>query len=150
MCEDNYYGNPETAGGSCNPCDCSGKIDLMKPGNCDPHTGKCLQCIYNTAGAHCEICRPNYFRLSQYDVCEGLLAIRKSRRNLLLHCDYFQSVYAIFWAQIVRPVFVTIQADSARVSPMSSAKNAISALITTGKSQAAADVNLVIAIRWGL
>ncbi|KAK9751877.1 Laminin EGF domain [Popillia japonica] len=69
VCVDNYYGNPEVPGGSCNPCECNDKIDLLRPGNCDPHTGKCKQCLYETTGDHCEICKPSYFRNSPEEMC---------------------------------------------------------------------------------
>lgn len=61
QCNDNYYGNPEVPGGSCIKCNCSGNVDLSVPGNCNPSNGKCLQCIYNTEGDHCQICEPGYF-----------------------------------------------------------------------------------------
>ncbi|XP_025834691.1 laminin subunit beta-1-like, partial [Agrilus planipennis] len=70
VCADNYYGNPEIPGGSCQLCDCSNKIDPLVPGNCDPHTGKCLRCLYDTTGDHCEICRDGFFRLSIDDNCQ--------------------------------------------------------------------------------
>ncbi|XP_050314835.1 laminin subunit beta-1 isoform X2 [Anthonomus grandis grandis] len=70
ICVDNYYGNPEVPGGSCQPCDCSGNIDLSQPGNCDPHTGKCLKCLDNTAGDHCEVCADNFYREDEDSVCK--------------------------------------------------------------------------------
>lgn len=60
-CAENYFGNPEVAGGSCSSCDCSNNTDLYRPGNCDPHTGRCLQCLYHTSGPNCQICQPDYF-----------------------------------------------------------------------------------------
>lgn len=71
VCSDNYYGNPEVPGGRCQPCECSNNIDLLKPGNCDPHTGVCKQCLYHTTGDSCEVCEPGYFRLSDNAQCEG-------------------------------------------------------------------------------
>lgn len=70
VCSDNYFGNPEQPGGSCQPCDCNDKIDIFKPGNCDPHTGKCKQCLYDTTGDHCEMCRPGFFRYDEDKMCE--------------------------------------------------------------------------------
>ncbi|XP_030748533.1 laminin subunit beta-1 isoform X2 [Sitophilus oryzae] len=70
VCADNYYGNPEVPGGSCQPCDCNDNIDLLRPGNCDPHTGKCLNCLYDTTGDHCEVCRPGFFRYTLDGICE--------------------------------------------------------------------------------
>lgn len=60
-CADNYYGNPDVAGGSCTPCQCSNNIDLSRSGNCDSRTGECLQCLYDTFGGQCDICRPGFF-----------------------------------------------------------------------------------------
>lgn len=61
VCADNFYGRPEELGGFCSPCDCNDNIDPTKPGNCDPHTGKCLQCLHNTDGDHCEVCKEGYY-----------------------------------------------------------------------------------------
>ncbi|KAG7208341.1 hypothetical protein KM043_014577 [Ampulex compressa] len=60
-CAENYFGNPEVAGGSCQSCNCNNNTDLLRPGNCDPHTGKCLQCLYDTDGANCQICKPGFY-----------------------------------------------------------------------------------------
>ncbi|XP_041973348.1 laminin subunit beta-1 [Aricia agestis] len=59
VCADNYYGDPIK--GTCEKCDCSDNIDITKPGNCDPYTGKCLRCLHNTAGDHCEVCQEGYY-----------------------------------------------------------------------------------------
>ncbi|XP_014474368.1 PREDICTED: laminin subunit beta-1 [Dinoponera quadriceps] len=59
-CAENYFGNPEVPGGSCEPCECSNNTDLRRPGNCDPHTGRCLQCLYNTDGPNCQICKAGF------------------------------------------------------------------------------------------
>ncbi|GBP43432.1 Laminin subunit beta-1 [Eumeta japonica] len=69
VCDDNYFGHPELANGSCKPCDCNDNIDLTKPGNCDSHTGKCLQCLHDTAGDHCEVCKEGYYRNSTTNQC---------------------------------------------------------------------------------
>ncbi|KAI5734580.1 hypothetical protein M8J77_008341 [Diaphorina citri] len=60
-CLDNYFGNPQERGGSCEPCDCSNNTDLALPGNCDTLTGKCLQCRYDTEGDHCQVCKAGFF-----------------------------------------------------------------------------------------
>uniref|UniRef100_A0A5K3FHX5 Laminin subunit alpha-1 n=1 Tax=Mesocestoides corti TaxID=53468 RepID=A0A5K3FHX5_MESCO len=39
----------------CVPCDCNGRSDT-----CDPHTGHCFNCKYNTWGAKCEECSPGF------------------------------------------------------------------------------------------
>ncbi|XP_045763447.1 laminin subunit beta-1 [Maniola jurtina] len=59
VCADNYYGDPIKR--TCEKCDCSDNIDITKPGNCDPYTGKCLQCLYNTAGDNCELCEEGFY-----------------------------------------------------------------------------------------
>lgn len=61
VCADNYFGHPEEPGGSCQACDCNDNTDVTKPGNCDHHTGQCLQCLHNTGGDHCEHCRNDFF-----------------------------------------------------------------------------------------
>ena len=60
-CDENYYGDPTIPGGVCVECECNNNIDIAQPGSCDRKTGECLKCLYNTAGAHCEICKPGYY-----------------------------------------------------------------------------------------
>ena len=43
-------------GNTCQPCQCSGNIDMRDPGSCDYQTGDCLQCINNSTGPRCERC----------------------------------------------------------------------------------------------
>ncbi|KAF5272841.1 hypothetical protein FQR65_LT00437 [Abscondita terminalis] len=69
-CADNYFGNPSVRGGTCEPCDCSNKINVLDRGNCDPRTGMCLKCLYDTTGDHCEICRAGFYRYDENDVCQ--------------------------------------------------------------------------------
>lgn len=57
VCPQNKFGNVVIG---CKDCQCNGNIDLTARNNCDPTTGKCLRCLYNTAGDHCEICRDGY------------------------------------------------------------------------------------------
>ena len=45
----------------CNPCDCSGNININDPAACDSVTGECLRCLNNTAGSACGLCAPGYF-----------------------------------------------------------------------------------------
>ena len=45
----------------CVPCQCHGNVDLNAVGNCDPVSGRCLRCLYNTTGEHCERCRPGFY-----------------------------------------------------------------------------------------
>ncbi|XP_073827458.1 laminin subunit beta-1 [Musca autumnalis] len=61
ICADNYFGDPEVPGGSCQKCDCGNNIDIYDTGNCDRRTGKCLKCLYDTTGDHCELCRDGYY-----------------------------------------------------------------------------------------
>ncbi|XP_035719159.1 laminin subunit beta-1-like isoform X1 [Vespa mandarinia] len=60
-CAENYFGNPEVPGGNCELCECNNNSDLSQPGNCDPHSGHCLQCLYNTDGPNCQICKPGFY-----------------------------------------------------------------------------------------
>lgn len=70
VCADNYFGNPEVPGGSCQRCDCSNNVDPHRPGNCDAKTGKCLQCLYNTDGENCQYCRDGYHGNALEQACQ--------------------------------------------------------------------------------
>ncbi|KAM3721816.1 Laminin subunit [Dirofilaria immitis] len=69
ICADGYFGNPLTKNGTCELCNCNDNIDPMTIGNCDRETGKCLKCIYNTAGDHCEECKENHWGNSRDKSC---------------------------------------------------------------------------------
>ncbi|GAB1286215.1 Laminin subunit gamma-3 [Apodemus speciosus] len=63
-CEDGYFGDPLGLSGAprpCRRCRCSGNVDLNAVGNCDPHSGHCLRCLYNTTGTHCEHCQEGFY-----------------------------------------------------------------------------------------
>lgn len=60
-CAAGFYGNPRAANGTCLRCDCHGNVDVSEAGHCDVITGECLRCLFNTAGRHCEVCRPGYY-----------------------------------------------------------------------------------------
>ncbi|XP_022704300.1 laminin subunit beta-2-like isoform X2 [Varroa jacobsoni] len=61
-CENNFYGDPTRPGDGCRPCECNGNIDLSLEGNCDPVTGDCLRCLYNSEGIHCERCKEGHWK----------------------------------------------------------------------------------------
>ena len=61
ICADNFHGHPELPGGVCKPCDCSNNWDSSAEGNCDPHSGECLKCLFYTEGFKCERCMEGYF-----------------------------------------------------------------------------------------
>ncbi|XP_062248507.1 laminin subunit beta-1 [Platichthys flesus] len=61
QCAPGYYGNPEQNGGQCLPCQCSGNIDTQDFESCDPRTGQCLKCLYNTDGPSCAHCKQGYY-----------------------------------------------------------------------------------------
>nr|AJO16035.1 laminin beta-wing chain [Bombyx mori]AJO16036.1 laminin beta-wing chain [Bombyx mori] len=67
VCADNYYGDPLRD--VCKKCECNDNIDITKPGNCDPYTGKCLQCLYNTAGDSCGVCETGYYGDASEKTC---------------------------------------------------------------------------------
>lgn len=74
ICADNYYGNPDKPGGICQKCECSNNVDLSRNGNCDLRTGQCLQCLYDTTGDHCEICRDGYYGDALLQDCRRMLS----------------------------------------------------------------------------
>ncbi|XP_076612601.1 laminin subunit alpha-2 [Chaetodon auriga] len=60
-CSNGYYGQPTVPGGSCQPCDCNGNLDLSVPGSCNPITGQCLRCRLGYGGAVCDSCAEGYY-----------------------------------------------------------------------------------------
>ncbi|MEQ2312295.1 Laminin subunit alpha-1, partial [Ameca splendens] len=60
-CTSGFYGNPQVMGGACVSCECNGNVNVSEAGYCDTVTGECLRCLGNTAGKHCEVCRPGYY-----------------------------------------------------------------------------------------
>ncbi|KAM4522102.1 laminin subunit alpha-2 isoform 2-T2 [Odontesthes bonariensis] len=60
-CSNGYYGQPSVPGGSCQPCDCNGNLDLSIPGSCDPITGQCLRCRQGYGGMDCESCAEGFY-----------------------------------------------------------------------------------------
>lgn len=71
VCADNYFGNPDQPGGSCLPCNCSKNVDVSRPGNCDPRTGQCLSCLFDTEGFNCEICKAGFYGDAVNQRCIG-------------------------------------------------------------------------------
>uniref|UniRef100_A0A8D8FJB6 Laminin subunit beta-1 n=1 Tax=Culex pipiens TaxID=7175 RepID=A0A8D8FJB6_CULPI len=87
VCADNYFGNPERPGGTCQPCDCSNNVDLNQPGNCDAKTGKCQQCLYETEGDHCEFCRDGYYGDALQQDCRPCDCNVLGTNQTIQHCD---------------------------------------------------------------
>ncbi|XP_025769296.1 laminin subunit gamma-3 [Puma concolor] len=64
ICDDGYFGDPLGLSGApqpCRRCQCSGNVDPNAVGNCDPQSGRCLRCLHNTTGAHCERCEEGFY-----------------------------------------------------------------------------------------
>ncbi|XP_074149992.1 laminin subunit gamma-3 [Sminthopsis crassicaudata] len=64
ICDDGFFGDPLGRSGPlqpCQRCQCNGNVDPNAVGNCDPTTGHCLRCLYNTTGAHCEQCQEGFY-----------------------------------------------------------------------------------------
>ncbi|XP_065087000.1 laminin subunit beta-1 isoform X1 [Ochlerotatus camptorhynchus] len=89
VCADNYYGNPERPGGICQPCDCSNNVDLNQQGNCDPKSGQCVQCLYDTEGDHCEFCRDGYYGNALEQDCRSCDCNVLGTNQTVQHCDRF-------------------------------------------------------------
>ena len=71
-CAENYYGNPTVPDGTCQQCTCNNNIDLEVPGSCDPNTGECLKCLYNTEGFACERCKAGFYGDATEQNCQGI------------------------------------------------------------------------------
>lgn len=69
VCDDNFYGHPELPGGQCEECNCNNNVDITRPGNCNPHTGQCIQCLFNTEGDECEMCKAGYYGDATMQTC---------------------------------------------------------------------------------
>ncbi|GAB1285544.1 Laminin subunit gamma-2 [Apodemus speciosus] len=64
LCADGFFGDPFGERGPvrpCQRCQCNNNVDPSASGNCDRLTGRCLKCIYNTAGIYCDQCKAGYF-----------------------------------------------------------------------------------------
>lgn len=64
LCADGYFGDPFGERGPvrpCQPCQCNNNVDPSATGNCDRLTGRCLKCLHNTAGVHCDQCKAGFF-----------------------------------------------------------------------------------------
>nr|KAF6433683.1 laminin subunit gamma 3 [Molossus molossus] len=64
ICDDGFFGDPLGLSGDpqpCRRCQCNGNVDPNAVGNCDPLSGHCLRCLYNTTGPHCEWCQEGFY-----------------------------------------------------------------------------------------
>ncbi|XP_054980051.1 laminin subunit gamma-3, partial [Sorex araneus] len=64
VCDDGFFGDPLGLSGRprpCQRCQCNGNVDPNAVGNCDPHSGRCLRCLYNTTGSRCEHCAEGFY-----------------------------------------------------------------------------------------
>ncbi|XP_071006528.1 laminin subunit alpha-2 isoform X1 [Oncorhynchus clarkii lewisi] len=60
-CSNGYFGQPTVKGGSCQPCQCKGNLDLASPRSCDPITGSCLRCRDGYGGTTCDTCAEGFY-----------------------------------------------------------------------------------------
>ncbi|KAH0615559.1 hypothetical protein JD844_004990 [Phrynosoma platyrhinos] len=66
QCADGYYSSDSI----CVRCHCNGNVDPVRtPRVCKLETGECLDCLYHTAGPHCEKCQEGYSRHSEGGNC---------------------------------------------------------------------------------
>lgn len=89
VCAENFFGHPELPGGSCESCNCSNNIDSRQTGNCDGHSGKCLQCLYETDGEHCEYCRDGFHGDALQQQCEQCECYPLGTNTTVAHCDRY-------------------------------------------------------------
>ncbi|XP_051947738.1 laminin subunit beta-2 [Xyrauchen texanus] len=91
-CAPGYYGDPEQPGGACRPCQCNGNIDPQDPESCDPRTGQCLKCLYNTDGHLCSECKPGYYGNALTQDCRCCTCVNAGTLQAycidgVCHCD---------------------------------------------------------------
>ncbi|XP_042191375.1 laminin subunit beta-4 [Callorhinchus milii] len=61
QCLPGFYGTPTRHGDQCLQCSCNDNIDERDPEACNPQTGECVKCLYNTYGPNCQFCKPGYY-----------------------------------------------------------------------------------------
>ncbi|XP_052450464.1 laminin subunit beta-1-like [Carassius gibelio] len=91
-CAPGYYGVPEQPGGTCQPCQCNRNIDPQDPESCDPRTGQCLRCLYNTDGHSCSECKPGYYGNALTQDCRRCTCVTAGTvdgycTDEVCHCD---------------------------------------------------------------
>ena len=68
-CAPGYFGDP-SSGVPCSLCLCNGNVNPSDPNRCNTTTGEC-NCHGNTAGRHCEVCRPGTWGNALTGECRG-------------------------------------------------------------------------------
>lgn len=101
-CAPGYYGNPNEEGSTCQPCQCSGNIDLNDRYACDIETGECLNCVNNTAGSTCNICRDWWYGDAVVDKnCQGMFWNHDSSFYISVFvCNQFFLFIIIAWCKV--------------------------------------------------
>uniref|UniRef100_A0A8C9RWJ6 Laminin, beta 2-like n=1 Tax=Scleropages formosus TaxID=113540 RepID=A0A8C9RWJ6_SCLFO len=84
-CAAGYFGDLESWGGECRPCQCNGNADVQDPESCDPRTGRCLKCLYNTDGPSCSACKEGYYGNALLRDCRRCTCATAGTRPS--HCD---------------------------------------------------------------
>ncbi|KAG5838540.1 hypothetical protein ANANG_G00224730 [Anguilla anguilla] len=84
-CAPGYFGDPERPGGECRRCECNDNIDPRDPESCDPRTGQCLKCLYNTHGRSCSECKLGYYGNALVQNCRRCTCVTAG--TLQPYCD---------------------------------------------------------------
>ncbi|XP_061578256.1 laminin subunit beta-4 [Cololabis saira] len=69
-CSPGFYGDLTLPRARCKPCPCNDNTDPDDHDACDGTTGECLRCLHNTAGPHCENCKPGYYGNALRQTCK--------------------------------------------------------------------------------
>lgn len=102
-CSDGYYGNPNIAGGSCEPCNCNTYGSRSQI--CDKVTGKC-HCLEGLLSRDCSECKSRHI-LTEYgcksciDECTGALFADLDHMNDLLNKVDLSNITVIPWAYLL-------------------------------------------------
>lgn len=75
--------------GLCERCNCSNNVDLSRSGNCDSFTGKCLRCLYETDGEHCEYCRDGFYGDAFSQHCQQCDCDVLGTNGVIQFCDRY-------------------------------------------------------------
>uniref|UniRef100_A0A8D0HNU2 Multiple EGF like domains 9 n=1 Tax=Sphenodon punctatus TaxID=8508 RepID=A0A8D0HNU2_SPHPU len=124
QCNSGYY----LSDSICIKCKCNGNVDpALSPTVCNPDTGKCIGCLYNTVGDHCEECQEGYIKDP-----EGTNCTKKEPRGIT-SAPNTTSMPASFSTAVINGTLAPTTAQT--LAPISSSDNSTSTLADVSWTQ---------------